>query len=152
MNENAIKTLKFIQSKLKLHEETLLVLQELIEGVINSTISSTKLAPLIVTMPDCRIIARSDGIDTFIDVIESLGVERVKKEEIEVNGIPLISDTEYPGSKGRKKQKKRGSYYYVRETNTITKEAILNDIAKRLGEKIEIISNPNPKNQKKDDT
>ena len=149
MNENAIKTLTFIQSQMKKHEETLSLLQELVEGVITS-----KLAPLIVTMPDGRIFARrqGEGIDTFIDVIESLGVERVKKENIEVNGIPLISDTEYLDSKGKKKTKKRGSYYYASQTNTITKEVILNEIAKCLGEKIEIISNPNPKNQKKDDT
>lgn len=82
LNENSIQTLKFIQSKLKLHEETLSVLKELVEGAINS-----KLAPLIVTMPDGRI-----------------------------------------------------------------KEDILNDIADKLDEKIEIISNPNPKNEKKDDT
>ena len=145
MNENAIKTLTFIQSQMKKHEETLSLLQELVEGVITS-----KLAPLIVTMPDGRIFARrqGEGIDTFIDVIEALGVERVKQEEIYVNRIPLISDTEYPspsskGRRKRKKQKKRGSYYYASETNTITKEAILNKIAKRLGEKIEIISNPN---------
>ena len=34
--------------------------------------------PLVVTMPDGETIAESTGIDTFIKVIEMLGIERVK--------------------------------------------------------------------------
>ena len=75
MDENRRQTPELIQSEMealrvsmKAHEVTV----ETLQGLLFDS------PPLIVKMPDGKIIARSEGIDTFVEVIERLGIERGK--------------------------------------------------------------------------
>ena len=67
---------------------------------------------LIVTMPNEELIARDDAIDTFVEVIEKLGVDRVRSVFPELNmNAP---------------------------TNTETKKRILERVAGKLKEPLEV--------------
>ena len=136
MNENRRQTLELIQSEMealrvsmKAHEETL----ETLQGLLFDT------PPLIVKMPDGKIIARSEGIDTFIEVIERLGIEQVKRLDIVVgSNSPLISRNRDPVYR----QRPLGSYYIISGINTETKDNLLDKIADRLGCEMQVIANP----------
>lgn len=84
---------------------------------------------LRVTMDDGEVIERETGIDTFIDVIEKLGIERVKNLDIIRNSIPLISTTKDP----EREQHQRGKYYIVSGLSAQNKKTTLERIAEGLG-------------------
>lgn len=91
---------------------------------------------ILVTMPNGEIINHSRSVDTFVEVIEKLGVERVRdlnKKYI----IPLISTSKDP-TYG---QRKSGRYYIMTNTDTKTKRRLLEEIAADLREslKVEIV-------------
>ena len=91
---------------------------------------------LFVTMPNGKVVNHSRSVDTFVEVIEKLGVERVRdlnKKYI----IPLISTSKDP-TYG---QRKSGRYYIMTNTDTKTKRRLLEEIAAALDEtlKIEIV-------------
>ncbi len=91
---------------------------------------------LFVTMPNREIVNHKTSVDTFVEVIEKLGIERVRhlnKEYI----IPLISTHRHE----RYGQRKSGRYYIMTNTDTKTKKRLLEEIAADLREplKVEII-------------
>ena len=97
---------------------------------------------LAVRMEDGTWIAEDRAIDTFIEVIKVLGIERVKNLGLSVNGIPLIADCVYDGKAQRKIETEARTYYIVSGTNTVTKKSILDDIADRLNDDITVFANP----------
>ena len=98
----------------------------------NSTRSPSKSSKpqtrLHVTMSDGDVIEYADGIDTFVEVIEKLGIERVKDLNIIRNSIPLISTVKDP----ERGQHQRGRYYIVSGLSTQNKKSTLDRIAKEL--------------------
>ena len=84
---------------------------------------------LRVTLPTGRVIERDTGAETFLDTIEALGVERVRRLGIKVVGIPLVSETKDP----KYAQHKRAGYYIVTHTSTEAKQRLLATIGKGLG-------------------
>ncbi len=78
--------------------------------------------PIVVKMPDGTWISENTGIDTFIEVIKEIGIERVKKLDLSVNGIPLIADCDVPDKAQRKIETETGTYYIVSGTNTVMKK------------------------------
>ena len=104
----------------------------------DSTIETRFNNPLGVEMPDGTWISENTGIDTFIEVIKVIGIEKVKKLDppVNVNGISLISDCKYLGEP-RKAQKEveteTGTYWIVSGTDNERKKRILDNIAKKLG-------------------
>ena len=92
---------------------------------------------LVVTMHDGEIIECAKIRDTFVKVIEKLGVENVAALDIIRRKIPLVSASAYPG----RTQRQSGSYYiYVGGTTTDKRRDLLK-IAKGLEVelKVEII-------------
>ncbi len=89
---------------------------------------------LRVTMDDGEVIERETGIDTFIDVIEKLGIERVKDLDIIRNSIPLISTTKDP----ERAQHQCGRYYIVSGLSAQNKKTTLDRIADGLGVDLEV--------------
>ena len=92
-------------------------------------------------MLDGETIAESTGIDTFIKVIEMLGIERVKALGIiavQSRNLPLISDYEDPIHR----QKQGGGYYIAMRNTTPQKKEWLDEIADRLGVELRVIANP----------
>ena len=87
-------------------------------------------------------ISEDTGIDTFIEVIKTLGIEEVKNLELSVNGIPLVSDCDYPDKAQRKIETETAIYYIVSGTNTETKKRILDNIAVRLESGMTVFANP----------
>ena len=98
---------------------------------------SLKWTKLVVTMPDGERIERPLIKDTFVAVIEKLGIEKVAALDISRSGIPLIATSEYPNCS----QRRSGSYYILAGTGTVSKKRDLLKIAKSLGVelKVEII-------------
>ena len=83
---------------------------------------------LRVKISDEEVIERENGIDTFVNVIEKLGIERIKDLEIIRNSIPLISNSKDP----ERAQHQRGQYYIVSGLSAKNQERTLNQIAKDL--------------------
>ena len=97
--------------------------------------STTKIRPnnpISVKMPDGNFISKNTGIDTFIKVIKTIGIEKVKKLDLYVNGIPLIEDRDYEGKAQRKVEDDTQTYWIVSGTDNARKKRILEDIAERL--------------------
>ena len=94
---------------------------------------------LFVVMPDGQIINHRVSATTFAEVIEELGIERVKniRPELKLNATPLISTFDHPTYD----QRKSGRYYIMTHSDTETKKRLLEKIADRLGEplKVEIV-------------
>ena len=110
----------------KAHEDILELLQE---------------RPLIVKMPNGQIITNSQGIDTFLEVIQMLGIEKVKALGIiavQGRNLPLISDYEDPTHS----QKPLGSYYIASGNSTRQKKEWLEEIARHLNIEMTVIANP----------
>ena len=83
---------------------------------------------LRVTMPDGKVIDRKHARDTFVEVIEKVGIDRVKRLNIIINSIPLISTSKDP----ERQQRKLGEYYIYVGKSTRHKEQLLNKIASNL--------------------
>ena len=97
---------------------------------------------LAVQMEDGTWISDDTGIDTFIKVIEAIGIEDVRRLNLCVIGIPLIADCDYPDKAQRKVETETRTYYIVSGTNTLTKKSILEDIANRLKRDMSVFANP----------
>ena len=97
--------------------------------------------PLGVEMPDGTWISENTGIDTFIEVIKAIGIEKIKELDLSVNGIPLIADCDYDGKDQRKVETEAGTYYIVSGTDRGKKKRILDDIAARLNVDMAIFLN-----------
>ena len=85
---------------------------------------------LLVTMPNGEKINHRRSSDTFVEVIEKLGIEQVKHLDIVVGKIPLIADFDVPD----RSQRKSGQYHIMLNTNTGQKKKLLEEIASKLGE------------------
>ena len=79
-------------------------------------------------------IRLSMGAETFVEVIEKIGIERVKDLGIVCRRVPLIDTTNHPSIT----QRKSGRYFVVTSSSTLTKIDQLNKIADRLG--VDLIS------------
>ena len=97
--------------------------------------------PISVKMSDGTWISENTGIDTFIEVIKTIGIEEVKKFDLPVNGIPLISDCDYDGKAQRKVETETVTYWIVSGTDTERKKRILDGIADRLNVNMTVFAN-----------
>ena len=92
---------------------------------------------LFVTMPDGGEINHKVSAITFAEVVEKLGVERVRNLN-KVYIIPIISTSKHHTYN----QHKSGRYYIMTHSDTKTKKRLLEEIASELGEsllKVEIV-------------
>ena len=74
-------------------------------------------------------IRLSMGAETFVKIIEKIGIERVKDLGIVCRRVPLIDTTNHPSIT----QRKSGRYFVVTSSSTLTKIDQLNKIADQLG-------------------
>ena len=85
-------------------------------------------------MPDGETVECPYIKDTFVAVIEKLGVEKVAALGISRRKIPLIAASEYPNCY----QTQSGSYYILTDMATIDKKRDLMKIAKALGVELKV--------------
>lgn len=97
---------------------------------------------LAVKMDNGQWISEEKAIETFIEVIKEIGIEKVKKRNINVNGIGLISQYDYDGKAQKSVEVENQTYYIVSGTNTIKKKRILEDISKQLKLNLLVLVNP----------
>ena len=88
---------------------------------------------LVVTMPNGERIAHHVAANSFVEVIEKLGIEKVKNLGLEGSRFPLIST-----SKLHKRQRKSGQYYITILYNTKIKKKYLEKIASQLGVQLKV--------------
>ena len=86
---------------------------------------------LVVTMSNGEVIECSKIRDTFVVVIEKLGIEKVAALGIIRSKIPLVSDSEYPDPDYSQRQS--GSHYIYVGATTQDKKRDLMKIAEGLG-------------------
>lgn len=117
-----------------------LPLREVPTSPIQENPSSPTGKHLVVTMPNGQKIAHRVGADTFVEVIEKLGIEKVKDLGAKVRPSPLILTSK--SDKPNLNQRKSGRYYIVTHGTAETKKNILEKIASNLGVrlKVEIVS------------
>lgn len=109
-------------------------------GPGNNENGSSRNPGLFVTMSNGDKINHSRSVDTFVEVIERLGIERVRNLN-KVYLTPLISTSKHHTYN----QRKSGRYYIMTNTSTKVKERLLKEIASELGEsllKVEIVEKP----------
>ena len=90
---------------------------------------------LVVTMPNGEIIECPKIRDTFFEVIEKLGVEKVAALGIIRSKVPLVSDSEYPAGYSNRQS---GSYYIYVGATTQDKKRDLMKIAEGLGVELKV--------------
>ena len=99
----------------------------------DSTTETTPDNPISVKMPDGTSISKKTGIDTFIEVIKVIEIEKVKELDLLVNTIPLIADCrDEDGRAQREVETEIGTYWIVSGTDHAKKKKILEDIADQL--------------------
>ena len=89
---------------------------------------------LFVTMPDGEIINHSVSATTFAEVIEKLGIERVRNLKRQELGIPFIDSTRH----SKYSQHKSGQYYIMTNNSTPKKQRNLKEIASALGVRLQV--------------
>ena len=89
---------------------------------------------LFVTMADGEIINHKVSATTFVEVIEKLGIERVKNLERRELGIPFIDTTPH----SRYSQHKSEQYYILTNNSTEKKQRNLKEIASALGVQLQV--------------
>ncbi len=91
---------------------------------------------LFVTMPNGEQINHKVSAITFVEVIEKIGVERVKnlRPELKVNATPLISTSDDPTYN----QHKSGRYYIMTQSSTKRKKRLLEKIASELSVQLQV--------------
>jgi hypothetical protein len=85
-----------------------------------------------ITLQSGRVIQRPTAAKAFTEVIQVLGLEKVKALGLMVNGIPLVDSAPHP----KYGQSKLGSWYVCTHSNTKTKKQQLKAIATALGQDI----------------
>lgn len=89
---------------------------------------------LVVTMEDGDRIDRRAATDTFVEVVENLGIERVRNLGHNVGRFSLIATSQL-----HEKQRKSGRYYITtHNTTTADKKRLLETIASELGVKLKV--------------
>jgi transcriptional regulator with XRE-family HTH domain len=120
-------------------------LREALIGLFGEPLDSTletKFGILAVRMEDGTWISENTGIDTFIEVIKKIGIEKVKNLGKYEAKIPLVADYEDPNKAQRKVETDTGTFYVVSGTNTVTKKKILDNIADQLKLDMVVFANP----------
>ncbi len=123
-----LQVLGFLKS-LKMDEASPVIMKEDEDLTESTTRPPGHPTQLIVTMDNGETINHSYASRTFAEVIEKLGIERVRELGHIVNGIPLISPTKHE----KYTPHKYGRYYIVTATSTAEKSRLLKKIADQLG-------------------
>ncbi len=92
---------------------------------------------ITVIMAGGQKICHSRVSMTFAEVIEKIGIDRVKSLDMVSRGIPIIATVKHPVYN----QITSGNYYIMTNTNTDQKIAQLKEIKRRLNINIEVIDN-----------
>ena len=95
-----------------------------------------RMGPITVVMSDGKQICCRFGSDTFVKVIEEIGIERVKELGMTTCRIPLI-DTSKSDELGG--QKPSGDYYIMTRVSNNEKRKLLKEIGRRLGDDIKVL-------------
>jgi hypothetical protein len=90
---------------------------------------------LKVTLANGKVIQNRNAADTFVQVIEHLGIEAVRALSLKLNNTLLI-DTE---NRSKYKPLKSGPYFIMTHSNTQAKQKLLQSIAKKLGKDISVV-------------
>lgn len=95
---------------------------------------------LRVTMPDGTIVERKSAKDTFVEVIDRIGIDRVRQIGLKFCKIPLVSNT-LDEKYGKAQVSVRNGWLILTHSSTSEKKKQLEKIAKatHLNLKVEII-------------
>ena len=123
-----------LQNEIETQQEVLERVGEIrgrVSDVLNPDLPLEEFGPLRVTMPDGQVICRRYGSDTFVEVIETIGIEKVavRCHHVRIYGIPLVATYDNK----RYTTRKSGDYYIMVNTSTSKKVEILEQIDRYLG-------------------
>lgn len=133
-----------LQKEIELQESLLQRSKELNESVKRQLKPQPPIRPprqhvgdLTVIMEGGQEICHVRVSKTFVEVIEKIGVERVKNLDLILNGIPLIATYKH----STYSQTESGNYYITTHCNTTTKIERLKEIKRRLYLNFKVIDN-----------
>lgn len=89
---------------------------------------------LRITMPGGLVIQRSTAAQAMVDVIEELGIEKVRDLGLTVSGVDLVSKIRHE----KYGQTSAGNYFICTHSNTESKKRLILKIAKSFGQKIKV--------------
>ena len=120
-----------LQNEIEIQQEVLERVGEIlgrVSDVLTPDLPLEEFGPLRITMPDGHVICRRYGSDTFVEVIERIGIEKVavRCHHVRIYGIPLVATYD----NRRYTTRKSGDYYIMVNTSTQKKVEILEQIAK----------------------
>ena len=101
---------------------------------IGNRLNPPPVGPLAVTMPNREKICRRFGSDTFVEVIEKIGIEKVKSLNLRYGENLLINDVNHDEVKLRKS----GRYYIKIPSAPYRQAPVLEKIAKGLKIMLEV--------------
>lgn len=95
---------------------------------------------LRVSFPDGKVIEKYRAADTFVETIQKIGIDKVRKLGLRGNGVPLIDSAPRRDGKTFAQQKIQG-WYICTYSSTLKKKEQLDEIARqlRIRLKVEII-------------
>ena len=121
---------QYLDLRPDLHADEIAEIPVLADGAPPAGAAIRKSYPLTVTIPEKDLEIRCYyGIDTLIEVIKVLGIEKVRKLGLTFNGIPLVAIKEYDGCG----QKKVEEYYIAAKTTTFIKARQIDMMGDMLG-------------------
>ena len=96
---------------------------------------------LRVILPNGDRIERDSARNTFVEIIDKIGIDRVRKLGLRGNGVPLIDSAPRRDGKTFAQQKIQG-WYICLYSSTLKKKELLDKIAQilHISLKVEIIS------------
>lgn len=140
--QNIQTQLDDLQLSMRQNLENVQSLQEQVKRLMHKATQKTQESKkakkiLIVTMPDNRQISYSTGVQTFLTVIDKIGIEKVRILNLTSCGIPLIA---LYRSETYVQQRKSicGKYWVTVHGSTEGKASGLRKIASSLNINIEI--------------
>ena len=97
---------------------------------------------LAVEIEEGSWISKDTAIDTFIEVIKKIGIEKVKNLGKYEAKVPLVANNEDPNKAQKTVETETGTTYYIFSGLAITRmKRILDDIADRLNLKMRVFIN-----------
>ena len=131
------QVLEFLRGLQEVEAEPKVAPASPIQPVSEPTATSTGRKPptrLVVTLEDGERIDRRAATDTFVEVVEKLGIERVRSLGHNVGRFSLVSTSQL-----HEKQRKSGRYYImIHNTTTAEKKRLLETIASELDVKLKV--------------
>lgn len=86
---------------------------------------------LVITYPEGKVLKKKNNADTFVEFVKKVGIENVVSLNLEVLGVPLLSQS-IDENKATQQKEISDGWYLMTHVATTQKRALVRKIAKKL--------------------